>query len=86
MITELEGESWFEKRNLKFTELLKNSDGSSQKIAMDLICKTSRIYLEQLDCLVFSEKGYNTVPLRETTPLMSEVDKPLLSNLDLEEC
>ena len=32
---------------------------------MDVICCTSKVYLEQLDCLVFSGKEYNVIPPHE---------------------
>ena len=43
----------------------KNEKEEIGKMKVELICKISKIYLEQLDCFVFSGKEFSAVSLHD---------------------
>ncbi len=65
MISETKGTREFQKRKIKYEATFKSSDETNLALKMDIVCCTSKVYLEQIDCLVFSEKGFDIVPPRE---------------------
>lgn len=62
MVIEREGQKIYERINLKYTERIKQNNSNNYiEIYLDLNLKKSKIYLQQIECLILSESGLKTV-------------------------
>lgn len=74
----------FEKIELKYYQKIKDSNDEMIDVYLDLKLRTSKVYLEQIQCLVFSENGLKTVSPYLLFPKSKSAVNNAITTKDLE--